>query len=119
MVSKNTKKKFEKQLKKWRKEANTGVDLGYQYGYPEEEIWNTGTILAREITTRLYAFRAYKKHGYPSGMKGGEREWDQTIKKMIDAFELLKYECLFSTEEEKTISEGLELFCKYFRNLWD
>ena len=119
MVSKNTKKKFEKHLKQWRKEANTEADLGYKYGYPEGEIWETGSCLAREIASRLYAFRAYEKHGYPTGMKGGEREWNQTITKMIDAFELLKYECMFSAEEEKTISEGMGLFCKYFRNLWD
>ena len=119
MISKNSKKKFEKSFKKWRKEANSGIDLGYKYGYPEEEIWETDACLAREITTRLYAFKAYKKHRYPSGMKGGEREWDQTIRKMIDAFELLKYECMFSAEEEEAISEGLALFCKYFRNLWD
>ena len=25
----------------------------------------------------------------------------------------------YSKEEEQTIEEGLELFCKHFRNLWD
>ena len=38
---------------------------------------------------------------------------------MIDAFELLKHITTFSEEEEKTIEEGLELFCKHYRNLWD
>ena len=118
-MSKNEKKKFEQRFKKWNKDLNSGMDLGYKYGYPEVEIWDTGACLAREITSRLNAFRAYQKHGYPFGMKGGEREWNQTIGKMIDAFELLKCECMFSAEEEKIISDGLELFCKYFRNLWD
>ena len=38
---------------------------------------------------------------------------------MIDAFELLKYAEVHTPDEEKTISEGVELFCQHFRNLWD
>ena len=34
------------------------------------------------------------------------------------------YECaleerMYSGDEERIVSEGLSLFCKYFRNLWD
>lgn len=38
---------------------------------------------------------------------------------MIDAFDLMKHNSAYTDEGNKTISEGLELFCKYFRNLWD
>jgi hypothetical protein len=39
---------------------------------------------------------------------------------MIDAFELMKYAGATHTEdEERTIEQGLDLFRKYFRNLWD
>ena len=46
-------------------------------------------------------------------------EWNKAIQKMIDAFELLKQITSFSDEEEQTIEEGLDLFRKHFRNLWD
>ena len=40
--------------------------------------------------------------------------------KMIDAFELMKYAgATHTADEEKIIAEGLELFSKHFRNLWD
>ena len=38
---------------------------------------------------------------------------------MIDAFELLDHITTYTDEEEQTIEEGLELFSKHFRNLWD
>jgi hypothetical protein len=47
------------------------------------------------------------------------REWNNAIQKMIDAFELLKYNYSFSDEEWNIITEGLDLFCKHYRNLWD
>ena len=52
----------------------------------------------------------------------GMKEWNEAIQKMIDAFELLvdeeKYG-VFTDEEEQAIDQGLELFGKYFRYLWD
>lgn len=48
------------------------------------------------------------------------KEWNKAIQKMIDAFELMTHVgATHTAEEEKTITEGLELFCKHFRNLWD
>lgn len=48
------------------------------------------------------------------------REWNKTIQKMIDAFELMKYTGASHIEnEEQTIENGLDLFRKYFRYLWD
>ena len=55
------------------------------------------------------------KNDYPI-----EEVWNnKAIQKMIDAFELLKRITSFSDEEEQTIEEGLDLFRKHFRNLWD
>jgi len=31
----------------------------------------------------------------------------------------MKYVHCLSEEETKTVSEGLALFCKYYRDLWD
>ena len=50
------------------------------------------------------------------------RKWNNTIQKMIDAFELLIDEDklgIFTKDEEEAIEHGLELFGKYFRYLWD
>ena len=58
------------------------------------------------------------KHGYPTECKD-MREWNSTIQKMIDAFELMKYVHTPNPDESKTIEQGLDLFCKYYRNLWD
>ena len=86
--------------------------------YPIEEVWNTENALAQLIVPRLLAFKALDKHGGPSDFKD-MREWNNAIQKMADAFELMKYVHTLSEDEEKTVTQGLNLFCKYFRNLWD
>lgn len=86
--------------------------------YPIEEIWNTYTMIARDIVPRLRAFKAIDKHGYPGDMKDMS-QWNNTIQKMIDAFELMQDSFSSTAENQTTISEGLELFCRYYRNLWD
>lgn len=90
----------------------------YKHVYPIDEVWNTENTLAKLIVPRLLAFKALDRHGYCPEFKG-MREWDNAIQKMIDAFELMKYTSSHTADEEKTISEGLELFCKYYRWLWD
>ena len=90
----------------------------YINSYPISEVWGTYHYLAREIAPRLKAFKAIDKHGWPEDFENQE-DWNKAIQKMIDAFELLKHITTFSEEEEKTIEEGLELFCKHYRNLWD
>lgn len=87
--------------------------------FPIEDIWNTDNTIAQLIMPHLQAFKALDKHGHPDGFKE-MREWDNTIQKMIDAFELMKYVQSLNTDDEKrTVEEGLDLFCRYFRNLWD
>ena len=100
-----------------RKTDNTD-NWSHKHDYPVEEVWNTYHILSQIIAPRLQAFKALEKHGYCTDFKG-MREWNNAIQKMIDAFELLKYDSSFSDEEWNTITEGLDLFCKHYRNLWD
>ena len=90
----------------------------YINNYPISEVWGTYHYLAREIAPRLKAFKAIDKHGWPEDFENQE-DWNKAIQKMIDAFELLKQITSFSDEEERTIEEGLDLFRKHFRNLWD
>ena len=107
-------------MKKNSKKKNTSNSehWSHKHDYQIEEVWNTKNTLARLIAPRLVTFRDLEKHGHPDGFKD-IREWDATIQKMIDAFELMKYTDCLSEEENKTFSEGITLFCKYFRNLWD
>ena len=100
------------------KKGTNEENRSHKHDYPIEEVWNTDNTLAQLIVPRLQAFKALEKHGYCPDFKG-MREWNNAIQKMIDAFELLKYSDVYTSDEEKTISEGLELFCKHFRNLWD
>lgn len=99
-----------------KKKYDDSID--YINGYPISEVWGTYHYLAREIADRLKAFKALEKHGYCPAFKG-MAEWNKAIQKMIDAFELLKHITSFSEEEEKIIEEGLELFCRHYRYLWD
>jgi hypothetical protein len=90
----------------------------YKHDYPIEEVWNTDNTLAQLIVPRLQAFKALDKGGCPDDFKD-IREWNNTIQKMIDAFELMKYAASKqSDDEEKTIEQGLDLFRKYYRSLW-
>ena len=99
-------------------DKETPHNWSYKHDFPIDEIWNTDNTLARLIVPRLQAFKQLDKHGSPEDFSD-MRIWNNTIQKMIDAFELMKYVHSLSDDEERTVSEGLSLFCKYFRNLWD
>ena len=99
-------------------DKETPHNWSYKHDFPIDEIWNTDNTLACLTVPRLKAFKQLDKHGYP-GDFSDMRTWNKTIQKMIDAFELMKYVHSLSDDEERIVSEGLSLFCKYFRNLWD
>ena len=104
---------------KRKKNKDQEKNWSHKNDYPIEEVWNTDNTIAQLIVPRLQAFKALDKHGYCPDFKG-MREWNNAIQKMIDAFELMKYAGRVNTkEEESTIEEGLDLFRKYFRDLWD
>lgn len=105
--------------KKKKEHTDSAENWSYKHDYPIEEVWNTDHVIAQFIVPRLQAFKALDKHDYCPAFKD-MREWDKAIQKIIDAFELMKYAgATHTADEEKTITEGLELFCKHFRNLWD
>ena len=101
-----------------RKNKDSTENWSHKHDYPIEEVWNTDNVLAQLISPRLQAFKALDKHGYPPGCMD-MREWNNIIQKMIDAFELMKYVHTPNPDENKTIEQGLDLFRKYYRNLWD
>ena len=110
-----------KKGKYWKLESSNEKTLhnySHKHDFSIDEIWNTDNALAQLIVPRLQAFKALDKHGYPSDFSD-MHTWNNTIQKMINAFELMKYVHSLSIDEERIVSEGLSLFCKYFRNLWD
>ena len=101
--------------------TDQGRNWSHKHDYPIDEIWNTYQVLAEFITPRLRTFKDHDKHGYCSVFRD-MNEWNQAIQKMIDAFELLRDKDdkgVYTSEEDETIRQGLELFGKYFRYLWD
>lgn len=102
-----------------KKKHDSMGNWSHKYDYPIEEVWNAENTLAQLIVPRLQAYKALDKHGNTPNFKD-IREWNNTIQKMIDAFELMKYAGSSHTEdEEQTIEQGLDLFRKYYRSLWD
>ena len=100
-------------------DKETPHNWSHKHDFPIEEIWGTYHTLARLIVPRLQAFKALDKYGYAQGFNNIQ-EWNKAIQKMIDAFELMKYSgSVHSKEEEEIIKRGLNLFCQYFRNIWD
>ena len=77
-------------------------DDDYINSYPISEVWGTYHYLAREIAPRLKAFKALDKHGW-----------------LIDAFELVKDYSPSYEEDIRTVDQGVELLCKYYRELSD
>ena len=91
------------------------LQLSYGHDFPIEDVWNTDNAIARLLVPRLQAFKAFDKHGYPPNM-GDMWKWNNTIQKMIDAFELMKYaHTMHDKEDNKTIEQGLDFFHRNFQ----
>lgn len=99
-------------------------------GFFFEECWNLDMTLAALILPRLIHFRdnhsgtpgsvfKYDEEGNILNEEEGHKKWEEIIDKMIWAFYLYIKEEDCNEENNKQIDEGLELFAKYFRTLWD
>lgn len=87
-----------------------------------KETWSLDCTMSKYILPRL---KAYKKHtnGYPGSMASMD-EWYAILDKMILAFTHISEERIFEVdfksgdEIDKQIDEGLDLFRKYYFDLW-
>jgi hypothetical protein len=91
-------------------------------GFSDKETWNLDKTISMFILPRLRRFKKLK-NGYPCGMT--EERWDHLLGKMIVAFEILNdsdfsYEDDLDLRVERTrkVKEGLDLFSKYYMDLW-
>ena len=122
----DTPRKIYRKIKKF-------IQRGFR-GWAEEDVWSLHYHLARIISESVHRLRL-TSHGYPCVLKD-EYEWDDILSKIEMAFSLAMYEdalirfvdCKESPsgyktarneEMEKSIEEGMDLFKKYFFNLWD
>jgi hypothetical protein len=111
-------------------------------GYDDSCMWSLDHHLAKLILPRLKLFRQ-QPHGCPAGSSAGSSDicfhptdaegdpdlaaWDEKLDKMVYAFEYIasgkswEYEMTLEQEaaEDRKVAEGLELFGKYFRGLWN
>jgi len=103
-------------------------------GFDDRELWSLDHTIAKFVLPRLLIFKE-KKIGYPADLT--VEKWDSILDQIIYSMEAIidewdgKYDYLPSTKiaspsfairtiqiQEKKINQGLNLFAKYFRNLW-
>ncbi len=117
-------------------------------GHSDCDLWGLSTRIAEFSLRHIKAFRKTKLHGYPSTLDSPE-QWEEILDKIIFALEntideycgYKKFEIKageydikdgqFITLQErkwdeegykehlKKVEEGIELFGKYWRDLWD
>ena len=85
-------------------------------GFDDSETWALYFGIAKYILPRLKRFREIPL-GYPMGLS--EMEWDEILADMITAFEIIVEDDFEKeVENEPKVKKGLDLFAKWFRNLW-
>ena len=95
-------------------------------GFDDAELWSLNTALAAHILPRLQAFRA-GTCGYP-GMLDSMESWHYLLDKMIFAFDEIAHEWDWNRHGDDTperqelralkVQEGLDLFARYYFDLW-
>lgn len=85
-------------------------------GFPDSDVWNLDWSIAKYTLPRLKRLKEIQ-HGFPGDLETIE-EWDKILDKIIITFDRILKEDVH-IEHEKEITEGLDLFRKYYFSLWD
>lgn len=84
-----------------------------------EELWDLDFTLAKYILPRLIKFKEFT-HGYPPSLTF--EEYLKIIDKMIWSFEFIIEDSTkfipYNEDNYIKYQEGIDLFAKYFRDLW-
>lgn len=87
-------------------------------GFDDTELWSLDITILMFVLPRLKAFRDYTQ-SFPCDFSSFE-EWQAVIDKMIFSIEtIIKDDYDELNISQALVAEGLELFYKYFRNLFD
>lgn len=87
-----------------------------RYGFSNRELWSLDSSISAFILPRLKRFREITC-GYPPDFNSLD-EWKSALDKMIVAFELAHEPWNIEKEYQDKVSEGLDLFRKYYFSLW-
>jgi hypothetical protein len=90
-------------------------------GWDDRELWSLDCTLAKHALPRLRRFRA-TLHGHPGEIT--HEEWESILDKMIWSMDYIAGDRQWGhndqwQEDEKRCDEGIALFGKYFRGLWN
>lgn len=81
-----------------------------------KDTWNLDYYIAKFILPRLKLFKKVVM-GFPCDLKS-INEWYDILDKMIAAFMILSTDEINTQDEQKIVNEGLDLFRKYYQDLW-
>lgn len=89
-----------------------------EQGFDMSETWNLDGTIARFIYPRLKAFISdvKKMQCHPASIE--YEDWLNILNDMLKGFELLVSDDIKTNDENEVIERGLDLFRKYFFNLW-
>ena len=116
--------KSEEEYKKLNERRIKSKEYKSCHGFEPCESWGLNTTIAHFVYPRLKKFRQ-DTNCFPIGTKNID-EWYHIIDKMLLAFALIidqddneeLTKCFYSDKQMNEIKEGLELFAKYFNDLW-
>lgn len=86
--------------------------------YSEKECWDLYIYLAKDIAKALKSFKKANKNSYPGNLNNME-EWHYILDKMIYSFETISKDSIEIDDNIDKIESGLDLFSKYYMDLWD
>ena len=99
------------------------IDQKKEYGFTDEETWSLYDNIVLFVTPRLKRFIEIIEDtgSYPASLTSSQ-EWLEILNKILFSFEKLfeisKNDVKVTDEDHEKIQEGLNLFGKWFLDLW-
>jgi len=88
-----------------------------QFGFDDRQLWGLDMTIATFVYPRLIRFKEIVI-SYPNGLT--MQKWYDALDKMIEGFRLIILDQTVYTQEELDIqTEAIQLFSKYYFDLWD
>lgn len=96
-------------------------------GFSDEELWNLDANIVDFVSTylapRIQGFIDMSKTGYPASLNSMQ-EWIEILNTIQKGFAIIKREGILdpyglTDEETQQVKDSIELFSKYWTNLWD
>jgi hypothetical protein len=118
-------------IPRWFNEMYYEIKYGFQRmfrGYDDKMLWGTYYEISK-IMIEVLKWNKEHKQGYgyieelgiDASIEDLEKKWNEIYDRMIVGFKIIidDERLIPLPEDEAKIKDALELFAKYFRNLWD